>query len=240
MNEIVNISGVCAVIVGPDGKILSTRENTSKRVTGKVAGMLTIPMETQEPGESDFQTTLRLLEEEAAGLQIEILTPESLKDGHLCRVQMTPGVWVNIYELHTTNKRGRGSQFNDVDGIYWHSASNILQAPLYTLHGQQTPEIPENLHPEVKSALHLLSTKLSKDTSINLGRLGWRPGTWDGVYCYRLRASLGSLYRPPVLESPSGRLPSIVFDYLDIIGNNQNSILVPKRYESETAALISS
>lgn len=67
MNEI--ITGVGLILTNPSGQLVVVRERTSKPAVGKVAGMITFPLETVEEGEHPEKGTLpRLLTEEVGAV----------------------------------------------------------------------------------------------------------------------------------------------------------------------------
>jgi ADP-ribose pyrophosphatase YjhB (NUDIX family) len=65
------VRGVALLLVSISGRIWTIEELQDKPRYGKRAGDWSVPMETNEPGETDPETLLRLLQEEApAGTEI--------------------------------------------------------------------------------------------------------------------------------------------------------------------------
>lgn len=93
--EIIEItSGVGAFIVTPDGYFLTIEEGETKRQTGKIKGMRSLPMETVEPGETFQEALVRAINDE------EVQAPELnnfVTEQKLCQIQNTPGVWLHVY-----------------------------------------------------------------------------------------------------------------------------------------------
>lgn len=119
------IAGVCALIVTPDGMFAAVQETKHSRVTNKVPGMISAPMETVKPGESYQQALERLLEEEVK--VIGLGKPEAQTE--LCRVQLSPDVWVHAY-LITVGERLPLRSGDDGETInpQWMSIDEIIKA----------------------------------------------------------------------------------------------------------------
>lgn len=58
------VSSVGLVLFDPEGRILVLKELESKPHYGKMAGMLSVPIETVEDGENNDQALVRLVDEE--------------------------------------------------------------------------------------------------------------------------------------------------------------------------------
>lgn len=97
-----DLKGVGLFIVTPDGYFLTIEEARTKRKTNKIAGMRSLLMETIEAGETQEQAIARLLinDEEVSAKQFRTLTPER----KLCRVQLTPGVWLHAYLIQVSGQ----------------------------------------------------------------------------------------------------------------------------------------
>jgi ADP-ribose pyrophosphatase YjhB (NUDIX family) len=64
MEQHIVLSGVGLLLFNPSKEILLLRELSSKPQNGKVAGMLSMPLETIEPGETPDQALQRMIYEE--------------------------------------------------------------------------------------------------------------------------------------------------------------------------------
>lgn len=84
------IMGVAAVILSEDGKVLVIEETENKSQLDKMAGDISIPAETIEEGETEFEALIRLLEEEVG-----------IKEGMVCNPEVD---WIGDYQL----KKGTG------------------------------------------------------------------------------------------------------------------------------------
>lgn len=105
------IAGVGAFIVrrGSPRHFMAIIEARGKRVTNKLAGMVSAPFETVEPGETHRQALERALHQQGNAGQEElvivgggILIPDSLDESKLCLVQLSPDVWLHAYLLEAT------------------------------------------------------------------------------------------------------------------------------------------
>lgn len=87
------LAGVGLLIITPNGYFLSIKEARTSRRTAKIKGMCSLPMETIESGETHDQALERLLKEEVSVKELSGRTDLT----KLCRVQLTPGVWLHAY-----------------------------------------------------------------------------------------------------------------------------------------------
>lgn len=69
--------GVALFLLREDGKVFAVREKKNKPEIGKNAGMLSIPMETLNPGEDHASALGRLVAEEI-GLNQALIAPQEL------------------------------------------------------------------------------------------------------------------------------------------------------------------
>lgn len=117
------VVGVGALIVTPNDLFYSIRETRTNRKTGKVKDMISAPMETVEPGESLEEAMGRLFTEEV-GLPANV---SLLPRGKICRIQLTPRVWLHAY-LFTTEQTFeiRPGTAADVADPAWRSISQVL------------------------------------------------------------------------------------------------------------------
>lgn len=94
------LAGVGALIITPDGYFLSIEEGRTSRKTGKIKGMRSLPMETIEIGETHGQALERLLKEEVSAKKLT----NYASSAKLCRVQLTPGVWLHAYLIPANHR----------------------------------------------------------------------------------------------------------------------------------------
>lgn len=118
-----HVVGVSPFIVTPDGFFATVKELKNKRLTGKIVGMRSSPMETVKPGETDQLALERTFRE-------EIVIPElsGNEPVFLCRVQFGPGVWLHTY-LFWSQRDFRielGSEANEVANPSWTHIKEVL------------------------------------------------------------------------------------------------------------------
>ncbi len=118
------IAGVCALIVTQGGLFVAVQETRHSRITNKVPGMVSAPMETVKPGETHQQALKRLLEEEVKVIGLE--NPQARVK--LCQVQLSPGVWIHAYFLEVREQLPLESG-NDGDTInpQWMNMNKIME-----------------------------------------------------------------------------------------------------------------
>lgn len=87
------LAGVGLLIITANGYFLSIEEARTNRRTAKIKGMRSLPMETIESGETHKKALKRLLKEEVSTENLSGHTDPT----KLCRVQLTPGVWLHAY-----------------------------------------------------------------------------------------------------------------------------------------------
>lgn len=121
-----SVVGVGVFIVTPDNRLLTLEELTTKRVTGKIAGMRSLPMETVEAGETHEQAIERLFQEEVVVDWISASQTRIL----LCKAQLTPGVWLYSYLICVpeTLTVGIGTDGGKVANPSWINTEDILSS----------------------------------------------------------------------------------------------------------------
>lgn len=126
------VAGVGALIVVPEDPgrgFLTLRELTSKRSTHKVAGMLTLPMETVKPGEEYAQTFERLTREE---IQIKNFRYDPRAVTRLCLCELRSGVILHasVLEVSPDVDVIIGSESQEVADLGWTRFEDVLNAPV--------------------------------------------------------------------------------------------------------------
>ncbi len=136
-----NLTGVGLLIVTPDGYFLTIEETRTKRKTGKIAGMRSLLMETLEAGETQGQAIKRLLidDEEVSAEQFRVLAPEK----KICRVQLTPGVWLHAYLIQVPDRFPvRSGTAPDAKNPGWNHINEVLESsPIEHKFRQGTREV---------------------------------------------------------------------------------------------------
>lgn len=123
-----NISGVGVLIVGRNDLekgFLTIKELNTSRKKNKLRGMVSLPMETKEIGESNDQTLERLFIEEVA---IGVYMPE--KRTKLCICELLPGVVLHAYlfEIDRRSSISLGSFMDEVSSLGWTNFGEIINA----------------------------------------------------------------------------------------------------------------
>lgn len=119
------LAGVGALIITPDGYLLSIEEGRSSRRTGKIKGMRSLPMETTEDGETHKKALERLLKEEVSAEELSDCT-DSTK---LCRVQLAPGVWLHAYLIPVNHRfQVKAGTHKDALNPKWVHISKVLNS----------------------------------------------------------------------------------------------------------------
>lgn len=120
------VVGVGAFIITPDNFFLTIRELTTKRLTGKIAGMRSLPMETVEDRETDEQALTRLFEEEVEVSGLNGLEGKAL----LCRIQLTNEVWLHTYLIRVPDilHTEVGTDANKISEPAWININEILKS----------------------------------------------------------------------------------------------------------------
>lgn len=94
------IRGVALIVQNSEGKILILQEYETKPHFGKYCGMLSIPMETSKPDETDYYTIVRLIREELPEFN---LLSENVLQSHIGIYRIASHIWVNLYSIRTMN-----------------------------------------------------------------------------------------------------------------------------------------
>lgn len=129
------VAGVGALVIRGDGWqdvlsrcFLTVRELCDKRASNKLAGMLSIPMETVEPGEDLTSALGRMFEEEVV---IDGLDRDALESRiKLCKCELRPGVALHTF-LITPQRKIRiqiGSHPEEVNGASWTMISDVVSS----------------------------------------------------------------------------------------------------------------
>lgn len=117
------LAGVGALIITPDGYFLSIEEGRTSRRTGKIKGVRSLPMETIEAGETHQQALERLLKEELSAEELNNHT-DLIK---LCRVQLTPGVWLHAYLIPVNLRfQAQAGTHKDASNPKWVHINELL------------------------------------------------------------------------------------------------------------------
>lgn len=123
------LSGVGALIVesgNQDRSFLVIQELRSNQRTNKLAGMLSLPMETMEEGENYVQSLRRLFKEEVV---VDSYSEE--KGIELCICELLPGVVLHAFLFETT-KEGLiqvGSFVDEVSNVDWIKLEEAMNTP---------------------------------------------------------------------------------------------------------------
>lgn len=123
-----DIVGVGVLVVTGDYQFLTVRELNTKRTTGKLAGMLSIPMETRQGQESDIQTLCRLFDEEVR--LDSVADPTKLRKIHLCNIQLRNEVCLHVWCIPFTDKPSvrQGTDTQDVSDPTFTSLDEVLKS----------------------------------------------------------------------------------------------------------------
>ncbi len=127
------IAGLGLVIVTQnslDRGFISLTELRSKRSTHKVAGSITIPMESRESGETPAENLARLTTEEIQ-LRNFSYNPEQVLSQKLCTCELRPGVIVPMYLLEVSSATDviPGSESQEVAGLRWTQFTEAVASP---------------------------------------------------------------------------------------------------------------
>lgn len=131
IESVERVTGVGALVVSPNDQFLCITELRPKRLTGKLAGMKSLPMETVEGGESHQEALIRLFQEE-----VKIGVDNSLdKPLKLCTGQLTPGVWLHAYLFDVNSELviQSGSELNEIGEVSWMSIEDVLKSEVGNL-----------------------------------------------------------------------------------------------------------
>lgn len=127
------IAGLGILVVVPEepGRgFASLRELRSRRSTNKLAGSMTVPMESVEVGETQAQALERLTREE---IQLRDFTydPGRVLNSRLVTCELRPGVWVPMYLLQVPSRVDIivGSEAHEVSDLRWTPFEEITEAP---------------------------------------------------------------------------------------------------------------
>lgn len=200
-------AGVGAFIVVPENierGFLTVQELTGKRLTSKLAGMRTLPMETVERGETHEMALRRMLFESAdtgkSGEEIGlsfVKDKDHLTKQKLARCELSLGVVLHAYLIETTPDvvTRPGSWTHEVGEVEWTTLDDILLQPTGTLRFR--PGVYET----------------------TLGYLQYLESLREG------RCFSPSMYRYSELKN---QVPSTVFDLMEsgAIGTEVQSLLV--------------
>ncbi len=127
------VAGVGAFIVVPsipELGFLTIEEQSSKRLTNKLKGMRSLPMETIEIGENHQQALERLFREE---VRIPVIShPDNLTRLKLSTCELTEGVILHAYLIElapTLHPFGEiGSHKDEVGNVDWTNTMDVLMA----------------------------------------------------------------------------------------------------------------
>jgi 8-oxo-dGTP pyrophosphatase MutT (NUDIX family) len=115
------------IIITSRDKVFLIQEKEEKLHLGKLAGMLSFPMETREKGESCEETLARLLQEEAPGLE-KHLTVEEEPSGFY---QVVRDIWLLVYWADISEPRlPMGTFHGDVQNPHWAPLSEAMNLNL--------------------------------------------------------------------------------------------------------------
>lgn len=132
--DVERIAGVCALVpnpLQPTKEFLAIREQTWKRTTNKLPGMLTAPFETVETGENHTDALKRIFTEEYRIYQGQLSIPEdrrSLDGALLCKVQLSPGAYLYAYQVPAAEDFIGivGDRQNEINNIGWVSFDRVI------------------------------------------------------------------------------------------------------------------
>lgn len=199
----IEIRGVAAVIMNPCGEIAVIRENESKRSTHKLAGMESIPMETQEPGETKMDTLKRMLfDEELGGLHS---LPDSFR--RICQFRPRPHVKVDTYALYTDSLVIPPGSGKDVGQLRWVNPEEVLKSPRFMLSRDDIDKLPNFLEASVRQAIIRVLEELAPGRYLPVGKLRWRPGVEESILSHRT-------FRPLLFKQTIDQIPDRIFDHL--------------------------
>lgn len=126
------IMGVAAVILSEDGKVLVVEETEDKPQLDKKAGDISIPAETIEEGETEFEALIRLLEEEVGVREGIVCNPEADWIGDY-QLRKRSGIWGRVYLVHFQGKsdspKGFTSKEDEVVNHHWINLDDIRHMP---------------------------------------------------------------------------------------------------------------
>ncbi|MBI2021290.1 NUDIX hydrolase [Candidatus Daviesbacteria bacterium] len=209
LNEIK--AGVGALIINPEGKFLTVRENHSRFDNQKIIGMLSFPMETVESLETHQEGMQRLLMGEEIG-RVEVYET-SLVQRPLNKIQLNPGIWLYTYLLYSKNNLVHPGEAKDVSDISWHDLDPPLRVIDYIISLRSLDSLPEDLDPTVKDAIRKVLAKERR--VINFGNLLWRPGVKETIQDYYEYLKSPDDYIPRVHDQASGKVPIEMFSFLE-------------------------
>lgn len=127
-----NIMGVAAIILSQDGKILVIQETGNNPVLDKRVGDWSIPAETIEEGETEFEALLRLIKEEVGENGDIRCRPENDWIGDY-RLGDKVNIWGRAYLLHfdgiSTMQRTFTAEREEVINHHWIDPQEIRNLP---------------------------------------------------------------------------------------------------------------
>lgn len=187
-------SGIGAVIINPEGQFLAVRENHSRKDNRKMRGMWSHPMETIDKGESHEQAMQRLIfGEEVKG----VLVRESrLTNIYLASIQISPGIWLYDYLLHTESNEFSKGYGSDITEIRWANTGEVLEAPIFRLSREEAHLLPDFLDSTIKDWISRYLNQLIDDQRVSLGSLIWRPGVRETLHTYKIYREDPSVFVP--------------------------------------------
>ncbi len=213
IKEVVGV-GVGAVVIHPDQRILVVTEQNTRRFTRKLEGMMSIPMETQELGESDEDTLRRsICGEETTGLSF---AEQNLTQNPLAEIQFWPGIWLKAYALHATHGGVQIGSDPATTDARWVDIDEILTAPKHSFGRTDSENLPDFLRPPVSAALKRFLNSLEDDKRVNVGSLRWRPGTEEAITCLKEFMGGNRDFLPRTYLQPNDTFPTELFSYLGV------------------------
>ena len=121
------IHGIGFFLSSPAGKILMVRELKSKPHYGKSAGMLSVPFETIEDGETKESAIRRLIHEEIGGIEIEIITEPVFFKEFLIKLSAIHSVRLSVFTGIVADEFAAHPNDTDVEYYGWMSLQDILR-----------------------------------------------------------------------------------------------------------------
>lgn len=174
--------GVGAIVINQEGKFLAVQETHSRRDNRKMIGMWSHPMETLEKDE-EYEDALRrlLFGEEVENINVR---ETSLASIYLGRVQLSLGIWLHNFLLHTDDNEVRMGKAADVSQLAWFDPKEAYEAPVILLSKEEKSELPQFLNPVVRIWVERYLTGLDSTQRVSLGSLKWRPGVRESIHSY--------------------------------------------------------
>ncbi len=174
--------GVGVIVINHDGKFLAVQETHSRRDNRKMIGMWSHPMETLEENE-EYEDALRrlLFEEEVENINVK---ETSLTSTYLGRVQLSLGIWLHNFLLHTDDNEIRMGKATDVSQLAWFDPKEAYEAPVILLSKEERNLLPQFLNPIVKIWIEKYLAGLNSGQRISFGSLKWRPSVRESIHSY--------------------------------------------------------